>query len=269
MFKNSKFNKIDTWKKFAKIIRSKGCFLLKELKKFPNSILVTGCQRSGTTMLSRIITESEGMFNYWFGKDDELAAALILSGYVKHEPQGRYCFQTTYLNECYYEYFNYVDFPIKIIWMLRNPYSVVYSMVYNWSSFALNELFLACGAHLLDEKYKQKWLYKIFGISSISKFLKACYAYVGKTSQIFELVEKFKNDKLMIIDYDDLVKNKEELLPMIYNFIDLKYKPKYAKKIHTKSLNKAQKLNDKQKELINKICIPIYIKAKKLLSYKL
>jgi len=256
---------INSWKKFAKIVRSKGCFLLKNLENFPNSILVTGCQRSGTTMLSRIITQSEGMFNYWFGKDDELAAALILSGYVKHKPQGRYCFQTTYLNECYHEYFNYINFPVKIIWVLRNPYSVVYSMVYNWSRFALNELFLACGFDLLNER--QKKLYKIFGTFAVNKFLRACYAYVGKTSQIFEIASRFKEDKLMIIDYDDLVKNKEVLLPLIYDFINLKYNPKYANKIHSKSLNKAKKLKNKQRDIIKKICIPVYERAQKLLSY--
>jgi ligand-binding sensor domain-containing protein len=43
--------------------------------------------------------------NYWFGRDDELDAALILSGHVDHQQNGRYCFQTTYINECFREYF--------------------------------------------------------------------------------------------------------------------------------------------------------------------
>jgi hypothetical protein len=49
------------------------------------------------------------MTQYYFGSDNELDAALILSGRVAHEPQGRYCFQTTYLNECYSEYFEHRD----------------------------------------------------------------------------------------------------------------------------------------------------------------
>ena len=91
---------------------------------FGGAILVTGCQRSGTTILSRIITRSDGMVDYWFGRDDELDAALILSGHVWHSPVGRYCFQTTYLNECYEEYFQ-CDLNQKIIWMIRSPYSVI------------------------------------------------------------------------------------------------------------------------------------------------
>ena len=79
--------RIKTWRRFAREVRPKGCRLLSRLERFPKSVLVTGCQRSGTTMLSRIITQSEGMTNYWFGKDDELDAALILSGEVEYDPE--------------------------------------------------------------------------------------------------------------------------------------------------------------------------------------
>jgi len=100
---------IITWKKFAPEVRPGGCNLLARLDEFPNSILVSGCQRSGTTMLLRLITQSEGMVNYWFGRDDELDAALILSGFEPHTPHGRYSFQTTYLNECAHEYYDHVN----------------------------------------------------------------------------------------------------------------------------------------------------------------
>jgi hypothetical protein len=59
--------KITTWHQFEQTVRARGCNLLRRLGNFPRSILVAGCQRSGTTMLSRIITQSEGMTNYWFG----------------------------------------------------------------------------------------------------------------------------------------------------------------------------------------------------------
>jgi len=66
---------IKSWNDFTRRVRPKGCVLLGRLDEFPRPILVTGCQRSGTTMLSRIITQSEGMTDYWFGKDDESDAA--------------------------------------------------------------------------------------------------------------------------------------------------------------------------------------------------
>ena len=90
---------IKSWEEFAAIIKSKGCHLLKRLDEFPRSILVTGCQRSGTTVLSIVINSSEGITRYVKESDLELAGALILPGLKAHEPKGRYCFQTTYVNE--------------------------------------------------------------------------------------------------------------------------------------------------------------------------
>jgi hypothetical protein len=256
---------ITHWLSFGEQVRSNGRPLLQRLDEFPHSVLVTGCQRSGTTMLSRIITESDGMINYWFGQDDELAAALILAGVVEHQPQpeGRYCFQTTYLNERYAEYFAY-NGRHKIIWVLRNPYSVVYSMCYNWKRYALDELFMACGVDHLAGLCQ--WRYKLLGRRGISPGKRACYAYAGKVSQLFELQKKLDQDTLLVIDYDDLVQNKTTHLPQIYDFIQLPYRPVYADKIHAKSLSKARQLNTAESRHVEQICMPIYTRARKLVA---
>lgn len=151
---------INTWRKFSRCVKFRQDKLLLRLDDFPNSILIAGCQRSGTTMLARIITQSEGMVNYWFGPDDELDAALILSGHEAHQPRGRYCFQTTYLNERYPEYFEHENF--RMVWILRNPHSVVHSMLHNWKDFALNNLFSSCAAQLVEERYRRR--HEILGI---------------------------------------------------------------------------------------------------------
>ncbi len=216
---------INSWQKFSRNVRSNGYRLLKNLDNFPDPVLIAGCQRSGTTMLSRIITKSEGMVNYWFGHDDELDAAIILSGYVDHKPAGRYCFQTTYLNENYHEYFEHNGY--KIIWILRNPYSVVYSMLNNWKRFALNELFQGCASDLLDNKEKRR--YELFGIWSISRLKRACFSYNAKTSQVFELKKRLGETTILVVDYDELVLNKEQVLSAMYTFTNMPYKPEYGK----------------------------------------
>ena len=256
--------KIKTWKKFGRIVRSRGCGLLKRLDSFPNAILVTGCQRSGTTMLSRIITLSDGMVNYWFGKDDELDAALILSGFVSPPPRnGRYCFQTTYLNECMSEYYEHKK-SYQLIWVLRNPSSVVHSMLHNWKNFALNELFVACALDRLDASSLKN--YKRFGIWSVSRLKRACLSYCGKVSQLLELHSQLPSDQLAIIDYDVLVKKKEVILPELYQFLKMPYRSHYANMIHSKSLSKHNKLSKKEHTLVNSTCIDIYEKAKALVS---
>jgi len=253
---------ITTWEQFNKVIRMKECELLKRLDEFPCSVLVTGCQRSGTTMLARIITQSAGMVNYWFGPDDELDAALILSGYVDHQPQGRYCFQTTYINECYHEYYDHLN-GHKILWVLRNPTSVVYSMLYNWGNHSPNRVFMSCGIPLLVGT--DKWLYKIFGLRGVKMLHRACWGYNGKTSQLFELNQNLGPERLMVVDYDDLVKRKDIVLPAIYHFINLRYEDEYANKIHSKSLSKGQRMSRREVATVKALCEPIYQKAKSLL----
>ncbi len=254
---------IHNWKQFARRVRSKGCGLLARLDDFPRSVLVTGCQRSGTTMLSRIITQSDGMVNYWFGTDDELDAALILSGAAPHEPRGRYCFQTTYLNECYREYFQHQN-GHKVIWVLRNPYSVVYSLLHNWTRFALNELFQACGTPYLDER--QRRLYGWFGTWGVSRLHRAVSAYNGKVCQLFELYEGLGPDRVLVVDYDELVRSSETVLPAIYSFIELAYRTDYARAIHAKSLRKADRLSSRERRLIEAHCVPVYERARKLVA---
>lgn len=248
----------NSWPQFRQIVSGE-CKLLKELDKFPNSVLVAGCQRSGTTMLSRIITESDGMVNYRFGTDDELDAALILSGYVDHQPHGRYCFQTTYVDQCYHEYFEHKG-EFKIIWVLRNPFSVVYSLLYNWAPTALESTVRHCGAHLLTGM--DKWLYKLFGVATITRVKRACLLYNAKNSQLFELVPTLGPEKIMVVDYDDLVTRKHVILPQVFRFIDLDYRTDYADKIHSNSLDKALRLSDKETAMVKTLSIPIYLRAR-------
>lgn len=252
---------ITNWRQFRKVTANNKQ-LLKTLDKFPNSILVAGCQRSGTTMVSRIITESEGMTNYWFGSDDELSAALILSGLVKHEPQGRYCFQTTYLDDHYREYFDHAD-KFKLVWLLRNPFSVAYSLMYNWRQEALENTFRHCGSQLLHSS--QKWKYQLFGNRAVSRVTKACLLYNHKITQLFELNEYLGQDQLIIIDYDDLVLNREAALQRLFKFIDVTFHPEYALKIHQNSLQKSDLLSEEEQKTITVLSEPNYIQAKKLL----
>ena len=254
---------IKTWKQFNRRVRAGTSRLLKRLDDFPRSVLVCGCQRSGTTMLARIIISSEGMVDYCFSQDEELDAALILAGRVGHIPQGRYCFQTTYLNERVYEYYT-IDEGHKLIWLIRNPFSVVYSMCYNWRRRALNHLFQTCGLCQLTGDDKRR--YERFGGWGLGRLAKACFAYIGKTSQVFELRRRLGPERMMILDYEQLVVSKDEVLPEVYRFIDLPYKRDYAEQIHAMSLQKAAKLNAAQRQIVEHLCMPVYEKAKLLVS---
>ncbi len=255
-------SEIVNWVQFSLLVRANERNLLKRLAEFPDSVLITGCQRSGTTMLSKIIVESEGMVNYWMGQfRTELYGALILAGAVPYAARGRHCFQTTYVYDCPDEYFTCSE-THKLIWMLRNPFSVIRSMLFNWDvHFSLNELFDACGAPLLSDS--ERALYDQYGPSCFSLIQRACLSYNGKVLQGLDLVEKLDADRLMVVDYDGLVRNKQEVLPAIYEFTGLSYRSDYGEKIHPQSLNKKENLSPEDTAWIESRCAPVYERVKK------
>ena len=260
-----KENKITSWPQFAKKIRTPGRKLLARLDLFPSPVLVSGCQRSGTTILTDILLRHPDLYDYRQGGDSELEGALILAGAINIPGQiKRTCFQTTYLNENYQEYFDYCN-TFRMIWVIRNPYSVVYSMCYHWKrklqvgNFALNELFNACGAQNLNPLEKR--IYNVAGGLLIPSFRKACLAYVGKTEHLFELAQNLKNN-ITVIDYDDLIMKKEQVLPYIFHFVGLEFSDKYSAMIHGKGISRASGLSLKQKKVIKNVCMPTYKKAR-------
>lgn len=251
-----------SWREFAARIRRSGRPLLQRLGDFTDPVLVAGCQRSGTTMLARVIGGSDGMARYRRGRDDELDAALILSGAVAHQPRGRYCFQTTYLNECYREYLEHAG-RFRLIWVLRNPYAVVWSMAHHWGRFAFNELFESCGSTLLCGPDRRR--YELFGAWAVGRVRRACLAYNGKVSQVFCLARGLGSQGLAVVDYDDLVRDRATLLPALYDFIGLPYRPRYAAAITPRQ---GRRLSAAAQALVEELSVPLYSSARALITHR-
>jgi Sulfotransferase domain len=244
-----------SWRRFHRGPRRGDRPLLKNLARYPDCVLVAGCQRSGTTMLTRIIAHSRGFQPFALTHDDELDAALILGGYVDVPQDRRYCFQTTYLNERYEEYRNLAPGQ-RLIWVLRNPYSVVFSMVYNWRRFALNELYEGCGAlRTPPARVRRSWLPWPIGPSRVEK---ACFAYSCKTSQILSIRELVHPEQVMVVEYDELVQSPHVWLPRLFAFVGEAYDSSYATRVRTNSVGKADRLSARLKERIRKHAAPAY-----------
>ncbi len=241
-----------TWRRFQKHVRSRQPRLFSHLHLFPNSILVAGCQRSGTTLVTRLINRCEGMVDFRFGRDDELDAAQILCGYKPHTPSsGRYCFQTTYLNERYREYLESTA-KFQLIWVIRKPSSVVYSLLYNWSDFALEELFETVGRQAIPDSATTQGL---------TRLLKACYCYNGKQSQLFELHRVLQPERLMVIDYDRLMTESRLVVEALCEFISLPFSEGLVDMLDPSSLQKADRLSTAEQAIVARICLPTYERA--------
>ena len=63
---------------------------------------------------------------------------------------------------------------------------------------------------------------------------------------------------VLFVEYDRLVAEKSTLLPELYDFISLQYKKEYADKIHAKSVQKADRLSRRERDIIKQLCEPIY-----------
>ena len=247
---------IRSWAAFHTLIKQPQRPLLAKLDDYANPILVAGCQRSGTTALTRLLKRPEGMVDHAFGHDDELDGALLLAGYATRATEGRHCFQTTYLNDRYGEYFDHRDF--RLIWMLREPRSVVYSMLNNWKRGALNRLFDACGAEVLAQveprpALRTAWL----GPSGLTK---ACASYVGKTAQTFEICALL-SARVAVVDYDELVAEKHELLPRLCEFVGIAYDQRLADGLHARSVGKRDRLGARDAEYVDRACGSVYERA--------
>jgi hypothetical protein len=207
------------WAQFDRRIRNKDTRLLARLSDFPDALLVAGCQRSGTTVVTRILREAVQMTSAPITRDDELDAALILAGAVPFETDSRSCFQTTYVNDHYREYFDHDNY--RLIWIIRRPEAVVRSMLFNWRRGALNRLFRACGQHALDSAGKKR--FERFGTFGFSRLEMACLSYNIKSLQLHDIAIRLGSDRLYIVDYDDLIDRSEILLPDMFSFMSIPY----------------------------------------------
>ena len=244
-----------TWQRFHRGIRKPGLPLLKNLPSYERCVLVAGCQRSGTTMLTRLIASAPGFARLRLTQDDELDAALALAGYVDLPRDRRYCFQTTYLNECFLDYRG-LGPQQRLIWVLRNPYSVVHSMLHNWGRFALNELYDGCGVPSANsERLRRSKLVWPFGPSRVEK---ACLAYRGKVAQILSIRHLLRPEQLLTIDYDLLSAAPDEWLPRIFEFASATYHPSYARQVRRDPARKADALSSRMRRQVEQLAWPTY-----------
>jgi hypothetical protein len=250
---------VRSWAQFQKLVRRPERSLLARLDDYADSILVAGCQRSGTTAVTRLLKQVHEIADYGFGPDDELDGALLLAGYVDPLADGRHCFQTTYLNERFGEYFEHDEF--RLVWILRDPQSVVYSMLHNWKRAALNRLFDGCERPNGDaNRARGRGVVEWIGPSRLDK---ACASYVSKTAQTFMLHERL-GERMLIVDYDDLIFRREILVPEIFRFVDLPFDPGLLSFLHRRSARKQIRLPEWKRDHIESVCAPVYCDARAL-----
>jgi len=253
--------RIRSWRAFGRKIRPENEHLLKNLADYPNAILISGCQRSGGTMLAAEFSRHPKVTDFAWSKDAELDAAALLAGVAPTdkipEQHQRYCFQTTYLNDRYSEYLTN-ETTFYLVWLIRNPQSVIYSMLYNWARFALNEVFVDCGAKLMPEDLQNRL--SRYGVLSIKRLDRACFAYLGKLAQAEFLHSQLPAESLKFVHYEDLVTQKQTMLEELFCFTKLESIEVPNSTISKSSMGKASNLSTAEQHRISELCDAAYAK---------
>lgn len=251
---------VNTWRQFDRKVRRSNVALLSRLDRYRDAVLVAGCQRSGTTVLSRIFRGAQEMTDHTRGADEELDGALILAGLQHFDALGRCCFQTTYLNDAYREYFGHSGY--RLVWAIRNPHSVVFSMLHHWRRGALNRLFRGCGADLLSRDERGR--FERFGVFAIGRVRRACLSYNAKMLQLHDLVRHMPPERLKIVEYDHLVERKEEILPELFEFVGLQYSTTFVNLIRPEGISRAKRQDAGEAEIVSELCMPAYHEARRI-----
>ena len=243
---------LHSWEAFDRHVRQPGIELLGHLDRYPDSILVAGCQRSQTTAVTDILSRSFRMNFHPQSPDAERDAGLILAGFYT-QPSAAYCFQTTYLNERYREYFDHSKF--KLIWVIRRPVPTVRSMLHHWRSSSLNRLYASVGHDHLDKvggadarPWSRNW---------VSPLKKACTSYIGKVSQTSEIYSVLGPDRMMVIDCDDIAQDPHAVFSNVFGFLQRKPSVDCVGQWR-KSGSAGGGLSEPQERFIQNVCADVY-----------
>ena len=129
-------------------------------------------------------------------------------------------------------------------------------MLYNWSRFALNELFVACGAELADEATRARLTR--FGTLGVRPLLRACYAYLGKLQQCRSLLDTLPDTAMTTLCYEDLVTHRDAMMRALFEFTELPLGSAAGGAISTRSLGKADRLSAREGDTVDALCGDAY-----------
>ena len=224
---------VGSWTEFEELVAATGRPLLARLDTYEDALLVAGCAWSGDTAIARLVKRTDGIADHGFGHDDELDGALLLAGHVDRFDARRHCFQTTYLGDRFDEYFEHDDF--RLIWILREPSTVICAMFNSWKRAALDRLLPAGGGPPYPESGARAPL------AGASRLDKACAAYVENVARTAEIATRL-GSRAVIVDYDELAAGRARLLPKLCALAGLEFDRHLLSHLHGKSVHKGHTL---------------------------
>lgn len=210
------------------------------------NLLVFGCQRSGTTWISKCIGE---YFPSAFSFTEEQTFHFLLNGYILPKIQAQYLvFQTTFINTEVESYYN-APINTKILLLLRNPYSVCHSLIYN---FQLLEIVYGYRKNTMIEAD--------FVDNTITTELKmSLEIYRHSIRNALEIISSFNSSRIQVIIYDDAILDLKTTLTKIANFMDTELpQENFIPRSNTDYTTKWRNLSQEYIDLIQHHAVPLW-----------
>jgi len=206
-------------------------------------VLVTGCQRSGTTWMRKLLAEA--LPDAMAPKEQEVCAYLV-AGAELPAPEARVqILQTTFAN-VYVESFMRLPPAIPVILMARNPFSVCRSLVYNWDSLLIEHAHRvgAIGRVALDRE-NDLWH-------------AAVNIYVQSMRAGRELLAR-RSERTRLVLFDEIVGDVPAALHCLSGFIGQPLEPANVSTVaNPEVMNKQRSLSDRFRSLIATQCVTPY-----------
>ena len=196
--------------------------LLARLDQYPDALLIDGCDWSATTAVTRLFKRLPCFADSSWSHDDELDGALLLAGLCVPSSDERHCFQTSYLRDDYGEYFAHDNY--RLVWIVREPRAAVFSLLGAWDK-------------AVPRRAAQGSIERSTGGQGSSRLEKACSAYLASIGRTLEIKERLR-DRVVIIDYDELARERNHLLPALCEFASVPCQSHLLRHLHGKSVRK-------------------------------
>ena len=235
----------------------------------PKPIFVFGCQRSGTTLIQKILKLSpcirsygEGDKPYFIETNDggiRLVNTDSLKQLISRESNKYILLKPLCDSQNAAKLIN--EFNSPAIWIYRNYTDVIDSHIkyYKYDACSYLDNILSPDINWMNEYIDKDTVDIIKNLSTTSPA--DCYAlfWYARNSIILNI---YKNTNILVINYDDLVSSPYLVCKSIYNYIDVPFMDYYSSIIYSKSYKKS--VNFTLNDNIKRLCHELYIELNKI-----
>jgi hypothetical protein len=214
------------------------------LDRYPDALLISGCDWSAVTAVTRLYQRLPDFADSSWDHDDELDGALLLAGLQQGPTAGRHCFQTSFVRDRYREYFAHESY--RLVWIVREPRAAVRSLLGQQK--------------ILPRRTALGLAPKSAGGQGTSRLEKACATYLAAIRQTFELKERL-GERIAVVDYDELARDRARLLPALCRFASVGCDSHVLRHLHGKSVRKGT-LASWEGAIIDELALPAYRRAR-------